>query len=201
MLCTNLHFHLPQEYQANGVTSIRVAVPNACIGTGIYKPQTIFYALMEEIIRWLTGLNPGLSLIRMHPGQSLVRSDSSSHQQTRNAFQEFITSMRDSNIQLRRLGSSRNSFGMIDLALVPPSSEDISVEFIITLTLANRLRMSLILSRDLVDLPQDWILDWLEVQNELSSPVDAGSVPISVFSQVDTGPPVGVTERQRRGAE
>jgi hypothetical protein len=82
--CIALHFYLPQVYHSTGVESIPVVVPTACVGTGIYQPIEIFYALIEEIIGWLAHVGPKDTLVRLYHqyhGQPPTRSYSLNWQQ------------------------------------------------------------------------------------------------------------------------
>ena len=172
MPCVRIHFHLPQACHSNGVTSIPVLVPNVCLRTNTYQTNHIFYALIEEVIGWLAGVGPKHTLVRLYlenHGQPLARSYSSSWQQLHSGFLSFITSLRHSYHQLPGLGQMSGSFGVIEVAQARTSCGDISADYIVTLTLANRRQMSLSLPRNIAQLPQDWILDWLEIQNEFSS--------------------------------
>ena len=172
MPCISLHFHLPRECQSSGVMSIPVLVPNACLRTNKYQTTYIFYALIEEVIGWLAGVGPKHTLVRLYlenHGQPLARLYSSSWQRLHSGFVSFITSLRYSHHRLPGLGQMSGSFGVIEVAQARTSSGDISGDYIVTLTLANRRQMSLSLPRNVAQLPQDCILDWLEVQNEFSS--------------------------------
>lgn len=172
--CVHLHFHLPQVYHSTGVTTIPVLVPTACIGTGSYQPQDIFYALLEEIIGWLAQVGPKHTLVRMylknydHPP---VESYSSNWQMLHNGFALFISSIRQSSNSFPGLGQLSGSYGLIEVAQARTPSGRVSSDYTVTLTLSNRLRMSLYLHRSVAQLPKDWLLDWLEIQNEFSDRV------------------------------
>jgi len=166
--CIRLHFHLPPACRANGVKSIPVLVPNACTGTGIYQADMIFYALIEEIIGWLACVGPKHTLVRLHlnkNGQPLARSYSS---ELYGGFVSFVTSLRDSHHHFPGLTRMSGTFGVIEVAQARTSSQDISADYIVSLTLGNRQQMQVFLPRSVAQLPRDWMLDWLEVQNEFS---------------------------------
>lgn len=63
------------------------------------------------------------------------------------------------------------AFGVIEVTQARTSSQDVSEDYIVTLTLGNRQRMSLFLPRRVAQLGEEWWLDWLESQNEFSSQV------------------------------
>ena len=173
--CIRLHFHLPHAYHSTGVTSIPVLIPTACIGTGSYQPEIIFYALLEEIIGWLARVGPKNSLVRLYHqnhGQPLVRSYSSDWQLLHNGFALFISSLRQPENAFPGHGRISGSYGVIEVAQATTSSGHISADYIVTLTLNNRQRMSLYLPRSVAQLPKDWPLDWLEIQNEFSNRVE-----------------------------
>ena len=169
--CIRLHFHLPKACQSNGVRSIPVLVPSACVRR--CPPQIIFYSLVEEIIRWLASVGPKHSLIRLYLnncGDPFARLDSSGWQQLHDDFVLFITNLRHSHQQFHGPGRISGSLGVIEVTPhTRTSSGEISADYIATLTLANRLQMSLLLPRSVARLPLDWMLDWLEVQHEFSS--------------------------------
>lgn len=172
--CVRLHFHLPQQFHSTGVATIPVLVPTACIGTGSYQPHDIFYSLLEEIIGWLAQVGPKNTLVRLylknhdHP---LVESYSSNWQMLHNGFALFISSLRQSSNSFPGLGQLSGSYGVIEVTQARTSSGHLSADYAVTLALNNRLRMSLYLPRSVAKLPKDWLLDWLEIQNEFSDRV------------------------------
>ena len=89
--CIRVNFWLPQMFQANGVTSIPVLVPNEFVGTGISNAY-IFYALIEEIIGRLVGIGPTHLLVRLYHqhGQTFA------WYQLHSGFVPFISSVRES---------------------------------------------------------------------------------------------------------
>jgi len=170
--CIRLYFHLPLACQSNGTRSILVLVPNACLGTGIYQTQYIFYALIEEVIGWLACVGPKHTLVRLYlnnNGEPLPRSYSSGWMRLHNSFMLFITSVRESHHQFPGQGRMSGDFGVIEVTQARTSSEEISADYIVTMTLGNGQRMRIFLPRSVAQLPQDWMLDWLEVQNEFST--------------------------------
>jgi len=171
--CIHLCFRLPFACQSNGISSIAVLVPNECIGTGIYQTIHIFYALIEETIGWLAYVGPKHTLVRLYlenGGQALPRSYSSDWVQRRNSFALFITSLRSSHHQ-PGLGQTSGALGVMEVAQAITSSQDISGGYVVTLTLRNGQRSQLFLPRSVAQLPEEWRLDWLEVQNEFSTQV------------------------------
>lgn len=171
--CIRLHFQLPQMCNPTNVRSIPVLVPTACVGTGYYQPIDIFYALIEEIIGWLARVGPKHTLVRLYRnsyGQPLARSHSPSWEQLHGGFRSFISSLRQSHHHLPGLGQQMSgAFGVIEVTQARTSSQDVSEDYIVTLTLVNRQRMSLFLPRRVAQLGEEWWLDWLESQNEFSS--------------------------------
>jgi len=169
--CIRLCFHLPFACQSNGVSSIAVLVPNACIGTGIIKSNQIFYALIEETIGWLACVGPKHTLVRLYlenNRQPLPRSYSSNWVQRRNNFTLFITSLRPSYHQ-SGLGQMSGAVGAMEVAQAMTSSQDTSGDYVVTLTLRCKQQKRLFLPRSVAQLPEEWRLDWLEVQNEFST--------------------------------
>jgi len=169
--CILLDFHLPLACQSNGVSSIAVLVPTACIGTGIFQTNNIFYALIEETIGWLACVGPKHTLVRLYlenSGQALPRSYSSDWVQRRNSFALFITSLRPSRHQ-SGLGQTSGALGVMEVAQAMTSSQDISGGYVVTLTLRNGQRRQSFLPRSVAQLREEWRLDWLEVQNEFST--------------------------------
>jgi hypothetical protein len=172
--CIRLRFHLPQACRSAGVESIAVLVPTVCVGTGYFQPNQIFYSLIEEIIGWLAGVGPKNTLIRLYNnnnGQPLARSYSSSWQQLHSGFTIFINGLRQSQNQFPGLGQINGGFGVIEVAQARTSANHVSGDYVVTLTLSNRQCMSLFLPRTVAQLPSDWLLDWLTIQNEFSSRV------------------------------
>jgi hypothetical protein len=170
--CVRLHFHLPQEIQSNAITSIPVLIPRAFVGTDNYQTTLIFYALVEEIIGWLAHVGPKHSLIRLYRknnGQQAQRSYSSGWQDLHSGFTTFINSLRHSQTLFPELGQIVGTFGVIEVAQARTSSGEISSDLAISLTLSNKQRLSLFLPRTVASLPRDFMLDWLELQNEFST--------------------------------
>ena len=170
--CIRLKFHLPQESHSNGVTSIPVLLPTAFVGTNQCQTFLIFYALIEEVIGWLAHIGPKHSLIRLHQqnnGQPLPRSYSSGWQDLHSGFALFISSMRESQGNFPGLGQFNCTSGVMEVAQARTSSDEITSDYLVSLTLSNKQRMSLFLPRRVAILPRDFMLDWLEVQNEFST--------------------------------
>ena len=170
--CIRLQFHLPQECQSNAVTSIPVLVPTAFVGTNTYQPNFIFYALVEELIGWLARIGPRHSLVRIYlnnNGQQLPRSYSSTWRDLHSGFTMFISTMRDMLSLFPGPGQFVGTFGVIEVAQARTSSGDVAGDYLVTITLDNRQQMTLLLPRPVAKLPQAFMLDWLEVQNELST--------------------------------
>lgn len=169
--CIALHFYLPQVYRSSGVESIPVVVPTACVGTGMYQPSLVFYALLEEIIGWLAHVGPKNSLVRLYHqnhGRPPTRSYSLNWQQLHSGFSLFINCLRQSYRPFPGLGQISGSYGIIEVAQARTSSGDVSADYVVALTLDNGQCMSLFLPRSVAQLANDWLLDWLEVQNEFS---------------------------------
>jgi len=169
--CFRIHFRLPQVYHLTRVEAIPILVPSACVGTGIYRPTDIFYALLEEIIAWLARVGPKSTLVRLYlqnHGQPRTRDNALDWQQMHNGFTWFISSLRQAYGQFPGLGQISGVYGVIEVAQAMTSSSHVSADYIVTLTLDNKRRMSLFLPRSVAQLPKDWLLDWLEVQNEFS---------------------------------
>jgi hypothetical protein len=170
--CVRIHFHLPQEIQSNAVTSIPVLIPIAFVGTDNIQTELIFYALVEEMIGWLACVGPKHSLIRLYVknnGQQAQRSYSSSWQDLHGGFATFITSLRRSETLFPGLGRFVDTFGVMEVTRARTSSDEISPDFAVSLTLSNRQQMSLFLPLTVANLPRDFMLDWLELQNEFST--------------------------------
>ena len=170
--CTAINFLLPLGYQSNGVTTIPVTVPTACLGTTILGHDDIFYALIEEIIVWLAGVGPKHTLIRLYhhnhnPGERLPRSFRG--EQPYSDFESFITNLRNTQNHLPSLGQASVVLGVMEVAQARTPSHKVSADFIVTLTLNNRERMSFYLPHSVGQLPFDWVLDWLEVQYRFAS--------------------------------
>ena len=167
--CIRINFYLPQTCHSTGVRSIPVLVPTACVGTGTYQPVEIFYALIEEIIVWMAGIGPKHTLVRLYCnnyGQPVARSHSASWQQLHGGFASFISTLRHSYHHFPGLGQMSGAFGVIEVAQARTSSQSISADYIVTLTLGNRQQMLLFLPHSVAQLPREWMLDWLEVENE-----------------------------------
>ena len=165
--CARVLFHLPRAF---GGSSIPVLVPATCVGTGRIQPSFIFYVLREEIIGWLAHIGPKNSLLRLYhhnQGQPLPRSDSLEWQQTHSGFITFISSLRSSN-EFPGLRQMSGALGALEVAQTRTPAGDITADYIVTLTLNNRQRMSLSLPRSVAQLGTQWLLDWLEVQIEFS---------------------------------
>ena len=94
--CIRLDFRLPQMFQAAGVTSIPVLVPNGLVGTGISEDY-IFYALIEKIIGWLVGIGSTHLLIRLHHELGKFAYDVAWDQLTER-FTPLINSLREHDI-------------------------------------------------------------------------------------------------------
>ena len=172
--CVRLHFHLPQAYHSTGVATIPVLIPTACIGTGSHQPYDIFYSLLEEIIGWLAQVGPKNSLVRLflkNQGQPPVQSYSSNWQLLHNGFASFVSSLRQPQNSFPGVGQLNGSYGVIDVAQARTSSGRVSADYTVALTLNSGQRMSLYLPRSVAQLPKDWLLDWLEIQNEFSDRV------------------------------
>ena len=170
--CIRLKFHLPQESHSNGITSIPVLLPTALVGTNQCQSSMIFYALIEELIGWLARIGPKHSLVRLcqqNNGQPLPRSYSSSWQDLHSGFTLFINSIRESQSPFPGLGQFNGTFGVIEVAQARTSSDEIASDYFVSLTLSNKQRMSLFLPRRVAMLPRDFMLDWLEAQNEFST--------------------------------
>ena len=171
--CIRLQFHLPQECQSNRVTSIPVLVPTAFVGTNTYQSNVIFYALVEEMIGWLARVGPKHSLLRLYlknHGQ-LPRSYSSHWHDLHSGFTLFINSMRVIQSHFPGLGQFSGTFGTIEVAQARTPSGDTSPDYFVILTLDNNQQMTLVLPRRVATLPRDFMLDWLEAQNEFSTRV------------------------------
>ena len=172
--CVRLHFHLPQVYHSTGVAAVPVLVPTACAGTGCLQPHDIFYALLEEIIGWLAQVGSKHSLVRVYvqnQGRPLVQSYSSNWQLLHNGFTLFVNSLRQSDNSFPALGQLSGSYGVVEVTQARTASGHISADYIVTLTLINGQRMSVYLPRSVAQLPKDWLLDWLDIQNEFSHQV------------------------------
>jgi hypothetical protein len=172
--CICLRFHLPQACRSAGVESIAVLIPTACVGTGMYQTNDIFYSMIEEIIAWLAGVGPKNTLIRLYiknNGQPLARSNSPSWQQLHSGFRMFINGLQQSHNPFPGLGQISGAFGVIEVAQARTSTNHVSGDYVVTLTLSNRQQMSLFLPRTVAQLPISWLLDWLTIQNEFSSRV------------------------------
>ena len=155
----------------NGVTSIPVLVPRAMVGTNNIQTPVIFYALVEEMIGWLAQIGPKHSLVRLylnHNGQH-PRSYSSRWRDLHSGFTTFISTMRDMLSLFPGPGQFVGTFGVIEVAQARTSSGDISGDYLVTITLDNRQQMTLLLPRPVAKLPQAFIFDWLEVENEFST--------------------------------
>jgi len=169
-----LRFHLPGAYHSNGVESIPILIPATCIGTGVCQPNLVFHALLEEIIGWLARVGPKNTLVRLYHqnhGQFLIHSNSLDWRQRHSGFTLSINSLRYTNDSFAGLGQISGSFGVIDVVQATTSSGHVSADYVVTLTLKNKQSMSLFLPRSVAQLPNDWLLDWLQVQNEFSSGV------------------------------
>lgn len=169
--CFRIHFHLPHVYHSTGVESIAVLVPTAYVGTRIYQHIHIFNALLEEIIGWMAGVGPKHSLVRLyHQNNREPLAFSPDWQKVQDGFTVFIRSFRQSCSSFPGLGQISNSHGVIEVTQARTSSGHDSADYILTLTLNNRQRMSLFVSQRVVLLTWDWLLDWLEAQNSFSFP-------------------------------
>jgi hypothetical protein len=166
-----LAFHIPQPYQSNGVVSIPVLVPTACVGTNTIQPNFIFYALIEETIGWLAGVGPKHSLVRLCGPNSRQHAQqfSSDWNRLRDRFQGFISSLRETSILFPGLGQLSGAFGVIEVAHARTDSGEMTMDYIVTLALASGHNMRLYLPRGVAQLPRPWMLDWLEIQIEFSS--------------------------------
>jgi hypothetical protein len=183
--CVRLHFHLPQAYHSTGVRSIPVLIPTACVGTETFQPKLIFYALIEEAVGWLARVGPKNSLVRLYHnsrGQPLARSYSLDWQLLHRGFTLFISILRQSHSPFLGRGQISDSYGTIEVAQARIASREVSANILVTLTLSNRQRMSLFLPRSVARLPKDWLLDWLEVQNEFSPQVEWHRFPLLTLS-------------------
>ena len=170
--CLRINFCLPQAFHSTGIRSIPILVPAAWVGTGNIQPNLIFYALIEEIIGWLAGVGPKHTFVRQYRnnnGEPLARSHSASWVHLHRGFSSFINILRDSHHQFPGLGQMSGAFGVIEVARAMTSSQEATADYIVTLTLNNRQRMSLLLPRRVAQLPREWMLDWIEVRNEFSS--------------------------------
>jgi hypothetical protein len=170
--CLRLNFNLPQTFHSRGITSIPVLLPTACLGAGTYRATDVFCALVEEIIGWIACVGPKHTLLRLYRdtyGQPLARSRSSGREELHCGFALFIRSLRESHQHFPGQGQISGAFGTIEVTLARTSSQQVSGDYIVTLTLSNRQRMSLFLPRSVAQLGDEWRLDWLEVQNEFSS--------------------------------
>lgn len=169
--CFRIRFHLPHVYHSTGVESIAVLVPTAYVGTGSYQHIHIFHALLEEIIGWMAGVGPKHSLVRLYNRNNREPlAISPDWQNLQDGFTVFIRSFRQSHSSFPGLGQISNSHGVIEVTQARTSSGHDSADYIFTLTQNNRQRMSLFLSRRVVLLTWDWLLDWLEVQTAFSLP-------------------------------
>ena len=172
--CIRLHFHLPQVYHSTGVATIPVLVPTACVGTGRLQPLDVFYSLVEEIIGWLAQVGTKSTLVRVYvqnQGRPLVQSYSSNWQSLHNGFALFVNSLRQPGNSFPGLGQLSGTYGVVEVTQARTSSGRVSADYIVTLTLNTGQRMSLYLPRSVAQLPKDWLLDWLEIQNEFSHQV------------------------------
>jgi len=172
--CIRLDFHLPRVYHSTRVASIPVLIPTTHIGTGFYQPLHVFYSLLEEIIGWLARAGPKNTLIRLHyqnHSRPLAHSYSSDCQLLRNGFTSLISSLREPHTSFPGLGQICSSYGVIEITQAMTSSGHISADYMVRLTLNNRQRMSLYLPRGVAQLTKDWLLDWLEIQNQFSNRV------------------------------
>ena len=172
MPCTAINFLLPLEYQSNGVTTIPVIVPTVWLGTTILGHDDIFYALIEEIIVWLAGVGPKHTLIRLYHdnhshGQQLPSSFRG--EESHSDFKFFIRSLRHTRNYLPSQGQASSALGLMEVAQTRTPSDEVSTNFIVTLTLKNRDRMYFFLLRSVGQLPFDWVLDWLEAQYRFTS--------------------------------
>ena len=170
--CTILLFWLPQTYHPSGVKTIPVLVPNAWLGTPALNHNDIFSALVEEMIVWLARISPKHTLVRLHHkndnhGQRYPQSSSS--EQPRDGFSAFINSLRNSQNHCSSLGQTSGPLGTMKVMQATTSSNEVSADYIVTLTLSTRQQMSLFVPRNIGQLPFDWLLDWLEVQDRSAS--------------------------------
>jgi hypothetical protein len=172
--CTRLHFLLPRVCHSTGVASIPVLVPTASVGTGIYQPIDIFYSLLEEIIGWLACAGPKDALVRLfhqNHGRPLAHSYSSDWTLLHNGFKSFFSSLRQPGTSFPDLGQISRSYGVIEVTQARAPSGQVSANYVVRLTLNNGQRMSLYLPLSVAQLTKDWLLDWLEIQNEFSNRV------------------------------
>ena len=158
--CVQTLFRLPQAFGGS-------SIPVTSVGTGTLQPITIFHTFLQEIIGGLAHIGSKNGLLRLYhcnQGQSLPRSYLLEWQQLHSGFIVFISSLRSSN-QFPGLGQMSGAFGVLEVAQARTPAGD---NYIVTLTPNNRQRMSLLLPRSVAQLGTEWLLDWLEVQNEFS---------------------------------
>src|SRR5258708_28938292 len=127
--CVRLSFHLPREHNSTGVDTIPVLVPTAGVGTGIFRPHDIFYALLEEVIVWLARVGPKNTLVRLYRNnyaQPIARSYSLDWHLLHNGFELFISSLRLSHNPFPGLGRLTGSFGMIEVTEARTPSDQVS---------------------------------------------------------------------------
>ena len=168
--CVRLRFHLPHDGQSNASTSIAVLVPT--MGTDKIQVSDVFYALIEELIGWLARIGPHHTLVRLfhHDNrQRHPRSYSSSWQHTHSQFSLLISSLRGSEALFPGLGRISSAIGVMEVGQAMTSSDELSSELVVTLTLSNKQRMEIFLPRRVATLPRDFMLDWLDTQNEFST--------------------------------
>jgi hypothetical protein len=169
-----LSFNIPQPCHSTGIRSIPVLVPTACVGTNNIQPNIIFYALSEEVIRWLAGVGPRHALVGLCGPNSLQRHGrafSSDWHQLRGQFRLFIHSLREAHTRFPGLGQMSGAFGVIEVTHARTRSGEVGMDYIVTLALPNGHNMAVYLPSRVAQLPREWMLDWLEVQVQLSSSV------------------------------
>lgn len=170
--CTNLLFRLPQTHHPSDVKTISVLVPNAWLGTPALNHNDIFSALIEEMIVWLARISPRHTLVRLHlenDNHAQRYPQSSSSEQSRNGFSAFINSLRNSQNHCSGLGQTSGSLGTMEVMHAMTSFNEVSAHYIVTLAPSTRQRMSVFVPRNIEQLPLDWLLDWLEVQDRFAS--------------------------------
>lgn len=170
--CVRLRFHLPNDSHSDAGQSIAVLVPTACVGTDIIQAPIVFYALVEETILRLANIVPKHTLVRLYHHdnrQRHPRSYSSSWRHTHSQFSLLISSLRGSLALFPGLGQISSAIGVMEITQAMTSSDESSSDFVVTLTLSTKQAMALFLPRRVATLPRDFMLDWLDVQNEFSS--------------------------------
>ena len=152
------------------MVSIIIWVPAACIGTGFYLAEDVFYSLLEEIIGWVGCVGSKQSIDRVYLRRRLHPSpfNPSEMQLLFSGFETFIESIRQPQVSFPGPGRIRVSYGDIEIRQAVNLDGEVMEDYAVRLTLDNGRGMTLHLPRGVTELPKDWILDWLKIQNEFT---------------------------------